>query len=83
MIRRGGGSKILGKNFLQPALTGWSRLAPRWGLPKVVKKIFLQKIFDRGGDTYYNSECLRLMFFIKGEARSFFSIGYSILRISG
>jgi hypothetical protein len=49
LIRRGGGSKILYENFLQPALTARSRQAPRWGQPKAVKKIFLRKIFDCSG----------------------------------
>ena len=51
--RRGSGSKILFENFLQPALTGWSWLAPPRGQPKAVEKIFLRKIFDCGGN-YHN-----------------------------
>jgi hypothetical protein len=41
--RRGDRSKILPENFLQPALTIRPRLAPRWGQPKAVEKIFIRK----------------------------------------
>ena len=43
---RGRVENSLSENFLQPALTILSWLAPRWGQPKAVKKI---SIFDCGG----------------------------------
>ena len=60
---RGRVENSLSENFLQPALTIWSRLAPRWGQPKAVEKI---SIFDCGG-VHHNMEegCSNTLIFLE------------------